>query len=126
MCVSASGPSKKSRPPALGVLLARSIEIAVFSPGDALDHRLDGASGLLVAAQTRLDHLGVVHHKQIARAKKLADVGEDEILDHVLRHVQQPRSRTVLKRILCDQFRGKVEVVVGQVLSDQIGRMNFY
>ena len=73
-----------------------------------------------MTAQARLNHLGVVHHQKVARAQKLFDVGEVKILNHAVRNVQQARGRAVCKRILRNEFFGKIEVVVGQMLTDQI------
>ena len=53
----------------------------------------------------------------------MLEIRKNKIFDHVVAHMQQAGSRAFGKRKLSDQFKREIEVVVGQMLSVEIGRM---
>ena len=89
----------------------------------AFDHGFNGAARLLDATQTSLDHARVIHHEQITGAKQMLEIRKNKVFDHVVAHMQQAGSRTFGKRKLSDQFKREIEVIVGQMLSVEVGRM---
>ena len=101
---------------------AQHADDGVFA-GHAFDHGFNGAASFLDAAQTSLDYARVVHHEQITGAKQMLEIRENKIFDHIVAHVQQAGSRAFCKRKLSDQFKREIKVVVGQMLSVEIGRM---
>ena len=101
---------------------AQHADDSVFA-GHAFDHGFNGAASFLDAAQTSLDYARVVHHEQITGAKQMLEIRENKIFDHIVAHVQQAGSRAFCKRKLSDQFKREIKVVVGQMLSVEIGRM---
>ena len=101
---------------------AQHADDGVFA-GHTFDHGFNGAASFLDAAQTSLDYARVVHHEQITRAKQMLDIRKNKVFDHVVAHMQQAGSRAFGKRKLSDQFKREIEVVVGQMLSVEIGRM---
>ena len=82
--------------------------------GQRQQQALDRSAARHAAAeQTRREDAGVVDDEQIAAAKEASDVGDACVLDLARRTMQdQQARRSTRRRLLRDQFLGKLEVEV--------------
>ena len=81
----------------------------------ALDQDFRRAAGLLAPEQARLQHPRVVEHEQIAGAQEFRQIDERPIVEAPPGHVddEQAAGRTLVQRLLRDQFGRQVVVEIG-------------
>ena len=89
--------------------------------GQRQQQALDRSAARHAAAeQTRREDAGVVDDEQIAAAKEASDVGDACVLDLARRTMQdQQARRSTRRRLLRDQFFGKLEIEVVYAHADQ-------
>ena len=81
---------------------------------DAFNQRFDVTTTWLMPKKTRFNDARIVSNKQVARAQKVHDIGEDTVFNDIVINMQKAGRRAIRERILSDQFLRELEIKIGK------------